>query len=201
MKTNIQAQPANLLERMKKGVFVASALALVACGGGGGGGESGASDTASNAPQSPASESSPASNNSEVYTPNSERLLEAAADSSGLYVDQDFSFDHTQMTVLDVRLFDDAGAALSSARLSVYLIDTRALDEVPSEWTDALLVNRQLIASGVSDANGLFTRSIEFPRLDDQNPLLLVEVNAVGIETKQIVPVDSDSTVVTLGLI
>lgn len=161
-----------------------TSLFLVACGGGGGG-------------TAPAS-SDKANNQSVSYTPDAERLLESAESSEDLYVEEDFAFGHTQLTQLRLLINNDEGDALSHARVKVYLIDTQNLETLPGEWNDELLDHAQLMSGGLSDASGEFVRVLELPN-HQGTPMLMVEVNAMGIENKKLVMAESHYTSLTFG--
>jgi len=161
-----------------------ASLLLVACGGGGGGAASETQDT-----------SEPRS-----FAPDSERLVQTANNSNELYVEEDFSFSHAKLTQLRVLLSDDAGEALAHARVKVYLIDTADLETVPDEWNDELNAHAHVMAGGLSNAHGEFVRVLEFPNTHG-HPLIMVEVNALGIENKKLVEVNSHYTALSFGLI
>jgi len=162
-----------------------SAFTLFACSSGGGGNETPASSILSTS----------------TYTPNAERLLEAATNSHELYVEADFRFDHSHTTQLSILATDDAGQPLPYSRLNIYRIDTNLIDETLTEWSDTYANNAHLIAGGLSNEKGEFIRLIEFPKSDQTTPLLLIEINAIGFENKAIVAIENELTVITLGAI
>jgi len=165
--------------------------ALIACGGGGGGG----SDEGSEQPPTSSSEAT------ESYQPNSERLLEEATNSEELYVEENFKFDHTTFTQLNVSLVNSDAVELSYTRLNIYLLDTSEESSVPTEWSDDLLDKAHLISGGLSNEAGEFTRIIEFPKTHQRKVMLLIEVNAIGFENKALVTVTGEQTNITLGAI
>jgi hypothetical protein len=167
-----------------------SSFVLIACGGGGGG-----SAESSSAPNVPSSPSAPVSD----FQPSSELLLQDAESSNELYIEKDFLFDQTLITQLTINLLNSEGSELTYKRLNIYSLNTEELDTIPSEWTDELLENTQLIALGISDGTGTFSRAIELPNTGQDQHLLLVEVNAVGFENKVLVPVTGETTTITLG--
>lgn len=159
-----------------------SALTLLAC------------SSSNEAP--PTSKSSTSS-----YTPNAERLLEEATNSDELYVEADFRFDQNQVTQLNILSTDSDGQPIPYTRLNIYLIDTNQMEEALTEWSDTYASRAHLIAGGLSNNQGEFTRVIEFPKSTQTTPLLLIEINAMGFENKVLVPVESERTSVTLGAI
>lgn len=180
---NYLNEPNANLKRVKRGLLVGlSSLVLAACGGGGGGGES----SSSSSPQEPST--SPTS-----FAPEEERLLASAESSKGLYVEEDFTFDHARTTRLSVRIVDDMNQAKANARLKVYLIDTSTLAERPEVWQDELSGHASLLTGGMSDQQGEFNRIIEFPKGEDA-PLILIELNTLGIENKKLISIDSSHT-------
>jgi len=174
-----------LQEHFKNSAVVGvSSLVLAACGGGGGGS---------------ASTSAPAEAvEVQSYTPDAERLKSPADSSMELYVEENFAFDQTLVTHLTVRVLDETGGNNAFSRLNVYLIDVDGLDAPPTQWTDELSTRAQLVTGGMSDAQGVFTRIIELPK-GQQAPLILIEANVLGIENKQLLSVDSETTSITLG--
>ena len=139
--------------------------------------------------------------NTSSYTPNAERLLEEATNSNELYVEADFRFDQNQVTQLNILSTDSDGQPIPYTRLNIYLIDTNQMEEALTEWSDTYASRAHLIAGGLSNNQGEFTRVIEFPKSTQTTPLLLIEINAMGFENKVLVPVESERTSVTLGAI
>ena len=161
-----------------------SAITLIACGGGGGGGI----DEAKTEPTLTS------------YPPNSEKLLNSANDSSELYVEEGFTFNPVKNTRLILQINNENSQAKPYSRLNIYLVENDALNETNFIWTDEMSSNAQLIAGGQTNAYGEFSRLLEFPPLNDEKPILMIEVNALGIENKTLVTIESDQTNVTLGL-
>ena len=174
-----------LPQALQSAIVGLSSLVFIACSGGGGS----ATQTSSN------------SGPTESYPPTSERLLEEASTSKDLYIEQDFLFDHTQRTQLSVQLFNSEGGDLTHTRLNVYLVDTVGVEAIPSEWSDEWLDKAHLISGGLSNESGEFIRIIEFPVTHQRQPLLLIEVNAIGFENKVLIAVNDERTHVTLGTI
>jgi len=170
---------------LKNTLISVSTLSLIACGGGGGG----SSDSGL-----------PAVSNPTSFPPSSEKLLSAAADSTELFVEEGFTFNHLKQTLMLIQINDENVASMPFARLNIYLPERDTITSNEILWTDEMASNAQLIAGGQTNANGEFLRVIEFPAVSEEKPVLMIEVNAIGIENKTLVTVNTDRTLVTLGL-
>lgn len=164
-------------------LFALSSLLLASCSGGSG------------------SDSSKASEQAPSYAPSSERLLEDASSSKELYVEQDFDFGHSALTRLAISVNDVDGNSLPFTRVNVYLIDREGFDETPTEWSDEYMEHAQLLSGGLSNKQGEFVRVLELPIKQQSKPLLLIDVNSIGIENKALVIVENENTQITFGLI
>ncbi len=138
------------------------ALALIACSGGGTG-LMVAGAPALSSPEQP------------DYSPDASRQLSAAADSTELYVEQDFSFVGLQTVHLDAQL------PAESSRTAVRIFDGTTLMQ---DWSDADLANIDLLFRGFSDVNGRLQIHLEIPVTVQR---LLIEANATGFENKVLV--------------
>ncbi|MEE2730640.1 MAG: hypothetical protein VYA55_07430 [Pseudomonadota bacterium] len=151
---------------------------LVACGGGGGGG---GDDGGGNGSSSVNQDNTAA----DTYTPDGSRLLSAANASDDLYVEPVFDFRSSQNIQLYISAVDGDNAPLTYSRISVYLIPGTI-----TEWNDELMDQAELLTRGITNADGLFNRQLDIP---DHGQQLLLVLDAMGFENKQLVTIDGTS--------
>ena len=145
---------------------------LAACGGGGGGGGG------SNSQPSAGSSSS-----NTTYEPDGSLLLEAATASSELYVEPAFGFETSNSVALYITAVNADNSPIEYSRISVYLVP-----ESISDWNDELMDQAELLTSGITDLNGVFSRQLDVP---DYGTQLLLVLDAMGFENKQLVSINS----------
>ena len=153
---------------------------LTACGGGGGGGgnsQPGAGSSSSSATENNAGESST------TYTPDGSLLLEAATASSELYVEPAFDFQTSNSIMLYITAVNADNAPIEYSRISIYLVPDSITD-----WNDELMDQAELLTSGITDLNGVFSRQLDVP---DYGTQLLLVLDAMGFENKQLVAINS----------
>lgn len=146
---------------------------LAACGGGGGGG--GNSQTSTSTPTSSTNTSNAA------YIPDGSLLMAEAASSSELYVEPAFNFQSSDTIALYVTAVNADNAPIEYSRISVYLVP-----ESISAWSDELMSQAELITSGITDLNGVFSRQLDVP---DYATQLLLVLDTMGFENKQLVSI------------
>ncbi|MCG8669721.1 MAG: hypothetical protein MI867_09950 [Pseudomonadales bacterium] len=164
---------------------------LIACGGGGGGSSDSKSSSNNNTGtvdvEQPSTDLVPtdANNGDDSFAPDGERMLVEAENSSELYVEPNFGFQFSRLVEVEVSAKDMDGSDLADAVVLVYSISKEV-----EEWSDELLDEASLVARGITDVNGDFTRTVNLFKNDQQ---LLLVIDVVGIENKVIVEVDGDS--------
>lgn len=165
----------NYSKLISSSMIITLSSALIACGGGGG-----------SASTEPGTQTVA---NATDYSPDNARLLATAEGSNELYVDEQFRFDHRVTTSLMVSAMDESGTPIANTRLSVY----RLMSDL-EEWNDENLDEIEMIAVGVTDANGHFQRTLELVNYDQK---LLLELNTTRLENKALISVSPNETTYT----
>lgn len=168
-----------------KAVTVLLALIAFGCGGGGGGsGSSANSGTGNSVPDSPNGHNS-TGDTSGSYAPDGSLKMIDASQSSDLYVEENFSFESSSSIYLQVSASDINSAPVRFTRIEIYLVP-----DTIENWSDENLDYASLISSGITDATGTFSRTMDIQPYRSQ---LLLVLDTVGIENKTLLPIDSDS--------
>lgn len=159
-------------------------LAIVSFGCGGGGGSSANNGTGNSVPDSPNSHNS--TDDAIVsYAPDGSLKIIDASQSSDLYVEENFSFESSSSIYLQISASDINSAPIRFTRIEIYLVP-----DTIENWSDENLDYASLISSGITDATGTFSRTMDIQPYGSQ---LLLVLDTVGIENKTLLPIDSDS--------
>jgi len=116
------------------------------------------------------------------YSPDDAKLTADANNSSELYVDAQFNFEKSSSLALDLSAISPEGKALKYTFIRVYSVP----DSV-TQWLDEDYEQAQLLASGQTDGQGHFKRSLEFPVQPKQ---LLLVLNTMSINNKALVQIE-----------
>ncbi len=146
---------------------------LTGCGGGGGG---------STPPDTGGEQLS--------FSPDPERLLTEASDSTALYVSEEFKFTSIQNVHLTLNAYDINGLALQNKKVHIY-----ALEE-EYETVESVGDQRQLIAIGSTNILGSFESTLETVPNTKQ---LLVTIDALGIENVKLADVNDTISLLFSG--
>ena len=136
--------------------------------------------------------STPANNGGEPisFSPDPERLLTEAADSTALYISEDFKFTSIQDVQLTLNAYDINGLALQNTKVHIY-----ALEE-EYENVESVGNQRQLIAIGSTNILGSFETTLETVPNTKQ---LLVTIDAIGIENVKLAEINESVALLFSG--
>lgn len=156
-------------------------ILLAACGGGGSNGGSTQSDAGNPSDVEPnvMDNSNTGANN---FAPDGDKLLQNAGSSAELYVERSFTFDNIHAVYLSISAKDQYGMALDRTLLKVYLVPPSV-----DIWVDEIFTDASLIASGFTNALGVFERNLEIPGTDHN---LLIVLQTIGLENKALIPIN-----------
>lgn len=118
------------------------------------------------------------------YIPSGELLMSSAVDSNELYVEEDFKFTSSNQIALHITASDTDMNAISSKRISVYLVPGNM-----ESWNDKNFEEASLITTGITNVSGLFERVLDVPNYDKQ---FLVVLHMVGIENKKLLKINNE---------
>lgn len=170
-------------------------VTLIGCGGGGGGGGSGGSADKNATPiqnstvaaVSLSSTSSTASSlavSVDDYVPNPILLTTKAADSTDLYVNENFTFTDTQRRKIKVTAQSADGFVITNALVRFY-----AISEDLDLTTQDTSLAQTLVFSAYTDSYGEIYRDIELPV---QVKALYVQIDTIGIDNQMIKPLEHE---------